>query len=75
VLRRLLKQLIAVVAGSLLYFFVLTPHLPLKGRHQPFRIDLGLVVNAWLCLVLYGIIEWLDRRLRRQGPAAEDRKR
>jgi hypothetical protein len=75
VLRRLLKQLIAVVAGSLLYFFVLMPHLPPAGRHQPFRIDLGLVVNAWVCLVLYGIIEWLDRRWRRQGPTAEDRKR
>jgi hypothetical protein len=68
--------LIAVVAASLLYFLVLMPHLPPAGRHQPFRIDLGLlVVNAWVCLVLYGIIEWLDRRWRRQGPAAEDRKR
>jgi hypothetical protein len=52
VLRRFLKQFVAVVVGSLLYFFVLMPHLPLAGRHQPFRIDLGLVVNLWVCLVL-----------------------
>jgi len=68
-LRRLLKQLIAVVAGSLLYFFVLMPHLPSAGRHQAFRIDLGLLVDAWICLVLYGAIEWLDRK-RRDGKAA-----
>ncbi len=75
VLRRLLKQLIAVVVGSLLYFFVLMPHLPPAGRHQSFRIDLGLVVNAWVCLVLYGIIEWLDRRRRRKGATRESSKR
>ena len=75
VLRRFLKQFVAVVVGSLLYFFVLMPHLPLAGRHQPFRIDLGLVVNLWVCLVLYGIVEWLDRKRRCDGPAGEGRKR
>ena len=75
VLRRLLKQSVAVVVGSVLYFFVLMPHLPLAGRHQPFRIDLGLVVNLWVCLVLYGIVEWLDRKWRRDGPTAQSRKR
>jgi ABC-type uncharacterized transport system permease subunit len=75
VLRRLLKQLAAVVVGSLFYFFVLMPHLPLAGRHQPFRIDLGLAVNLWVCLVLYGIVEWLDRKWRRDGPTEESRKR
>lgn len=54
---RLLKQLIAVVTGSLLYFFVLMPHLPLAARHQPYRLDWGLVIDAWICLVLYGLIE------------------
>ena len=75
VLRRLLKQLISVVVGSLLYFFVLTPHLPPAGRHQPFRIDIGLLVDVWVCLVLYGAIEWVDRKWRRKGPAGEGRKR
>jgi ABC-type uncharacterized transport system permease subunit len=75
VLRRLLKQSVAVVVGSLLYFFVLMPHLPLAGRHQPFRIDIGLLVDAWVCLVLYGAIEWVDRKWRRKDPAGEGRKR
>jgi len=64
VLRRLLKQFIAILAGSLLYFFVLMPHLPRAGQHQPFRIDLGLLVNLWVCLVFYGAIEWIDRKWR-----------
>jgi hypothetical protein len=75
VLRRLLKQLIAIVAGNLLYFFVLMPHLPPSGRHVPFRIDLGLVVDAWICLVMYGIVEWLDRKRRRdESPVGRRRK-
>ncbi|MGB8769473.1 MAG: hypothetical protein WCC92_07660 [Candidatus Korobacteraceae bacterium] len=75
VFRRLLKQLVAVVVGNLLYFFVLMAHLPRSGRHQPFRLDIGLLVDAWVCLVLYGIIEWLDRRWRRVGPSTQNRRR
>ena len=75
VLRRLLKQSVAVLGGSLLYFFVLMPLLPLAGRHQSFRIDIGLLVDAWVCLVLYGAIEWVDRRWRRRAPNSENRKR
>jgi hypothetical protein len=75
VLRRLLKQAVAVVVGSVLYFFALMPHLPLAGRHQPFRIDLGLLVNLWVCLVLYGIIEWLDQRWRRNRATPGSGKR
>jgi hypothetical protein len=75
VLRRLLKQLVAVAVGSPLYFFVLMPHLPLAGRHQPFRIDLGLVVNLWVCLVFYGVIEWLDRRWQRGRTTTEEGRR
>jgi hypothetical protein len=56
-LRRLLKQLASVVLGSLLYFFVLMPHLPPAARHEPYRLDLGLLIDAWICLVLYGLIE------------------
>jgi len=62
VLRRLLKQSVAIVAGNLLYFFLLTPHLPSAGRHIPYRLDLGLLVDLWVCLVLYGIVEWADRK-------------
>ena len=54
---RILKQLAAVVLGSLLYFFVFMPHLPPAARHQPYRLDWGLLIDAWLCLVIYGLIE------------------
>jgi len=63
--RRLLKQTIAVVAGNLLYFFVLSPHLPPAGQHRPGRLDLGLIVDFWVCVVFYGIVELIDRRLRK----------
>jgi hypothetical protein len=68
--RRLLKQLIAIVIGNLLYFYVLMPHLPPAGRHRPDRLDLGLLVDFWMCVVLYGVIELIDRKWRRNGPAA-----
>jgi cell shape-determining protein MreD len=65
-LPRLLKQAAAVVLGCLLYFFVLMPHLPPVAQHQPFRLDWGLVVIVWICLVLYGAIE-LALRLWQAG--------
>jgi hypothetical protein len=65
VLRRLLKQTLAVVGGNLLYFFVLMPHLPVAGRHRPDQLDLGLIVDFWICVVVYGVIELIDRRWRR----------
>ena len=60
--RRLLKQLAAVVIGSLLYFFVLTPHLPPAARHTPYHLDWGLLVNLLVCLVIYGLLEVFFRR-------------
>ena len=69
-LRRLVKQAAAVVIGNLLYFFAVMPHLPPAGQHRPDRLDLGLLVDFWVCVVLYGIIEWFDRKWRRGGPAA-----
>src|SRR5689334_12891406 len=62
VLRRTLKQFIAVVAGNVVYFFLLLPRLPVKAQHRPFHIDLGLLVDVWLCAVVYGLIELLDRK-------------
>jgi hypothetical protein len=64
VYRRLIKQAIAVVAGNLLYFFVLTPHLPPAGRHRSDRLDVGLIVDFWVCVVVYGLIELVDRKRR-----------
>jgi hypothetical protein len=67
-LPRLLKQAAAVVLGCLLYFFVLMPHLPLVAQHQPFRLDWGLVVIVWICLVFYGAIELAVRLWQAANP-------
>ena len=64
-LRRLLKQFVAVVLGSFLYFFVLMPHLPAAARHEPFRLDVGILIDAWICLAIYGLIE-LALRFRKR---------
>jgi len=58
---RFLKQFAAVLIGSCLYFFVFMPHLPPVARHQPYRLDWGLLLDAWICLVLYGLIELATR--------------
>jgi hypothetical protein len=62
---RLFKQFAAVLLGSMLYFFVLEPHLPLAAQHQPFRLDWGLLILAWICLVLYGLVELVLRFRKR----------
>jgi hypothetical protein len=64
VYRRLIKQTIAVIGGNLLYFLVLMPHLPPAGRHRADQLDLGLIVDFWVCVVVYGVIELVDRRRR-----------
>jgi len=65
VLKNLFKSLIAVGLGNALYFLVLTPWLPRAGRHQPFHFDLGLIIDLWMCLVVYGMLHlalwWKNR--------------
>ena len=51
-----LQSLIAVVAGNIVYF-LLMPHLPVAARHNPARLDLGVVVDFWICLVFLGAIK------------------
>lgn len=57
VLRNFVKSLIAVVVGNAIYFLLLMPNLPEGARHRPGRLDLGLIIDFWICLVLYGAIE------------------
>ena len=48
----------------MLYFVVLLPYLPLAARHRPGELDLGLVVDFWICLALYGLLAFTFRRGR-----------
>jgi ABC-type uncharacterized transport system permease subunit len=64
-----LKSLVAVVVGNALYFLVIMPLLPPAGRHGIARLDLGLLIDFWVCVVVFGAIEWLlrSRRARAGG--------
>ena len=56
-------SLIAVVAGNIAYF-LLMPHLPLAARHVAPRLDLGVLVDFWFCLIALGIVKIFARRGR-----------
>jgi hypothetical protein len=59
------KYLVAILLGNGLYF-ALNPYLPPPARHHPFKLDLGTLVDFWLCLVVYGLLE-LGAFLHKQG--------
>jgi H+/gluconate symporter-like permease len=54
--RRWIEYTIAILAGNALYFFVLYPGMAPVLQHQPFRFDLGLVVDFLCCVAVYGAI-------------------
>ncbi len=59
---RVLKALVAVVAGNAVYFLVLMPRLPETLRHRPYALDAGLALDFAVCLVLYALLTPLGRR-------------
>jgi hypothetical protein len=59
------KYLIAIVLGNGLYF-ALNPYLPEAARHHTYKLDLGTLVDFWLCLVVFGLLE-LGTFLHKQG--------
>ena len=64
VVRNFLQALVAVVAGNAIYFLVLWPYLPARARHGIDRIDLGLLVDFWVCAVCFGIIKLIVTKKR-----------
>lgn len=59
--------LIAVLAGNAIYFLIL-PYLPPAARHVAPRLDLGMVVDFWICLVILGLIKTFARVRERSKP-------
>jgi len=53
---RWVKSLVAVLLGNGLYFSLL-PYLPPAARHQPLELDVGVLVDFWFCLFVYGLLE------------------
>jgi hypothetical protein len=63
-----LHALIAVVAGNAAYFLVM-PYLPQRARHVAPRLDLGLIVDFWFCLVILGIVKTVAARRAKSSPS------
>ena len=55
VVLNLLQSLLAILLGNVVYFLLL-PQLPVAAHHRPHHIDLGMVLDFWICLVIYGAI-------------------
>lgn len=60
VLMNFLQALFAIILGNIVYF-LLMPSLPTVARHRPLRIDLGMLIDFWFCVVAYGIIRTARR--------------
>jgi hypothetical protein len=58
--RRFYLALAAVVLGNAVYFS-LSGFLPASARHTAFRLDLGLIIDFWLCLVIFNLLLALFR--------------
>jgi len=58
--------LVAVLLGNALYF-LFEKYLPARAQHSPFKIDLGMVVDFWFCLVVFGIIKTVAARRKRSA--------
>lgn len=72
--RNFFISLAAVVLGNAIYFLIM-PHLPPAAQHRSLRLlpDLGLLIDFWICLVLYGLIALLFPPHRRRPPTEQRR--
>lgn len=62
-MRQFWHSLAAVLLGNAVYFGF-DRFLPPAGRHVPYRIDWGLAIDFWCCLVFYGVLarlKWFKR--------------
>src|SRR6185437_8072857 len=72
--RNFLVSLVAVLLGNAIYFLAM-PHLPVAAQHRSYNLfpDLGLVIDFWICLVIYGIILLLFRPGAQRRRSSEQR--
>jgi hypothetical protein len=67
--RRWIEYLIAILIGNGIYFAVLHPTLPPALRHQPYRVDAGLLIDFACCVLVYAAMR-LGARHARKGTGA-----
>ena len=63
--RRWVEYAVAVLAGNAIYFAVLFSNLPPSLRHEPMRIDAGLLLDFLCCVLVYAAIRLGSRHARR----------
>lgn len=65
--RNFTNSLVAVLVGNALYLAV-SPWLPAAARHESAGMDLGVVVDFWMCLVVLGLLRlWQGYKKGRGG--------
>ncbi len=53
---KLIKYLIAILLGNAVYF-ALSPYMPPAAQHADRTIGWGTLVDLWLCVLMYGLLE------------------
>lgn len=61
-LRKHWKTIVAVLAGNFIYYVILYRWLPPHARHRRNQIDLGLLIDFWICLFVYGLLAFTWRK-------------
>jgi hypothetical protein len=67
--RRWIEYLVAILAGNGIYFAVLHSTLPASLRHEPYRIDAGLLIDFACCVLVYATIRLGAKHAQRERPA------
>jgi len=76
--RRWIEYVVAVLAGNAIYFAVLFRSLPPALRHEPMRIDAGLLLDFLCCVLVYAAIRLgarHGRKLAAPAPPSGERRR
>jgi len=60
-MRNFLTSLAAVLLGNAVYFAAI-PYLPPAARHHAYELDVGLLIDFWLCLVFFVLFRLLGHR-------------
>ena len=63
------QSLAAVLLGNAAYL-LLSPSLPVSARHTAYKMDLGMLIDFWFCVVAFGLIRtaaWWRQKKRARG--------
>jgi hypothetical protein len=48
--------LAAILIGNTIYYAIYR-HLPPRGQHHVYRIDWGLAIDFWICVICYFLLK------------------